>query len=71
MAGQLLVVSKLLGCPWNIRLIVISDIPSGIETVPWTEDFGQGESWSESWLNTETDDLFFADETIFGFFTQE
>ncbi|GLA26971.1 hypothetical protein AnigIFM63326_004153 [Aspergillus niger] len=48
-----------------------SDIPFDMETNPWTETFGQGETWSGSWLNTENDDLFFADDTIFGFFTQE
>ncbi|OJJ38104.1 hypothetical protein ASPWEDRAFT_310047 [Aspergillus wentii DTO 134E9] len=57
--------------PGTTGLPASSDIPSGIETVPWTGTFGQGESWSGSWLNTETDDLLFADDTIFGFFTQE
>ncbi|GKZ58873.1 hypothetical protein AnigIFM49718_004711 [Aspergillus niger] len=48
-----------------------SDIPSDMETNPWTETFGQGEAWGGPWLNTENDDLLFADDTIFGFFTQE
>ncbi|GLA51717.1 hypothetical protein AnigIFM63604_008330 [Aspergillus niger] len=48
-----------------------SDIPFDMESNPWTETFGQGETWSGSWLNTENDDLVFADDTIFGFFTQE
>ncbi|GKZ33183.1 hypothetical protein AbraIFM66950_002972 [Aspergillus brasiliensis] len=51
-----------------------SDISSGIDTVPWTGTgtFGQEETWSGSWLNAEIDEnLFLADDTIFGFFTQE
>ncbi|OJJ68405.1 hypothetical protein ASPBRDRAFT_67979 [Aspergillus brasiliensis CBS 101740] len=51
-----------------------SDISSGIDTVPWTGTgtFGQEETWSGSWLNAENDENFFlADDTIFGFFTQE
>lgn len=49
----------------------VVDIPFDMESNPWTETFGQGETWSGSWLNTENDDLVFADDTIFGFFTQE
>lgn len=47
------------------------DVQLGTEPIPATEAFGQGESWNEPCLNVETDDLFFADDTIFGFFAQE
>ncbi|KAE8411049.1 hypothetical protein BDV36DRAFT_302185 [Aspergillus pseudocaelatus] len=43
----------------------------GIEAILPTETFEQGEAWSESWLNVETDDLFLVNDTIFGFFAQE
>ncbi|KAE8399636.1 fungal-specific transcription factor domain-containing protein [Aspergillus pseudonomiae] len=48
-----------------------SNVQLGTEPIPATEAFGQGESWNEPCLNVETDDLFFADDTIFGFFAQE
>lgn len=46
------------------------DAQVGIEAILPSETFGQGEAWSESWLNVETDDFFLTDDTIFGFFAQ-
>ncbi|KAL5364636.1 fungal-specific transcription factor domain-containing protein [Aspergillus floccosus] len=53
------------GCPAS------SDMQFGAEPIAGTEALAGNENQGGSWLNAETDDLFFADDTIFGFFTQE
>ncbi|KAE8363542.1 fungal-specific transcription factor domain-containing protein [Aspergillus caelatus] len=57
--------------PGTTESLASNDTQFGIEAILPTETFEQGEAWSESWLNVETDDLFLADDTIFGFFAQE
>ncbi|OGM47332.1 hypothetical protein ABOM_003854 [Aspergillus bombycis] len=58
-----------LDCPGTTGGLASSDVQ--FEPTPATETLGQGETWGASWLNLETEDLFFADDTIFGFFAQE
>ncbi|KAE8131020.1 fungal-specific transcription factor domain-containing protein [Aspergillus pseudotamarii] len=57
--------------PGTTGSLASNDVQFGIDPIPLMEGFGQGEAWIRSWLNVETDNLYFADDTIFGFFAQE